>query len=582
MQGMDTYGLVKDAIKRRPGTKKSGDKLAFRCVRHTDSNASAWLGDHAWGCSACGFTEPLRTLAETLGIDVPDTPKRGLSMEEYAERKGLSIQTLTAAGVRTETGNYGDPLVAIPYYDAQGQLIRTKYRTRTGTFWGKDGVGTPLYGLDRLAKAPKDAPVLIVEGESDCHAAWQRGVVAVGLPGASQWKPEYAEHLMGRPVLIWQEPDEGGATLVASVMRQLPKATVLRDVRHGDTLVKDICDLHQLCQAKGEDWGTVWGGVLEQATPAGAEGPVMVFDPIVGDTLVSLLQEKLAPIEAVPTPIPAWNALCRGAGGGIGLARGWFVTVGANTGTGKSLVALNLAAEAIKHGEVVTFLSLEMGRSELATRLMAIVSGESVVSLEQGPSFHFPAYERAAASLDDLRRDTGGYVLVNRRPLSKLTDVVACIRHYHETTGSKYFCVDYLQLAWTQATHSIHERIELVAHQLRDITHSLGITLVALSQFNRQTSANRAERPVAQGLMGGSAVENDSHQVLLLDHSRWERRGDEADTWLIVDKNRHGGVQDIPVRWDYRTLRLVPRVPNAEESEQIHGRASRLMGRLTT
>ena len=581
MQGMDLHGLVRDAVKRRTGTKKSGDKLAFRCVRHQDSTASAWMGDHAWGCSACGFTEPLRTLAEALGIEVPTQAGRGLSMEEYAERKGLSIATLTACGVRTEVGTYGDPLVAIPYYDATGALIRTKYRTRTGTFWGKDGSGTPLYGLDRLAKAAPDAPVLIVEGESDCHAAWQRNVLAVGLPGASQWKPEYAAHLGTRPILIWQEPDEGGATLVASVMRQFPKATVLRDIKHGEAVVKDFCDLHQLVQTTAEGWDAVWQGVLEQAIPAGAEGPVMAFDAIAGDTLVSLLQEKLAPIEAVPTPIPAWNALCRGAGGGIGLARGWFITVGANTGTGKSLVALNLAAEAIKHGEVVTFLSLEMGRSELATRLMAIVSGEPVLALEQGPSFQFGVYERAANAMDAMRRDTGGYVLVNRRPLSKLTDLTACVRHYHETTGSKYFCVDYLQLAWTQATHSINERMELIAHQLRELTHSLGITMVALSQFNRQTSANRAERPVAQGLMGGSAIENDSHQVLLLDHSRWERRGDEADTWLIVDKNRHGSVQDIPVRWDYRTLRLIPRIPNAEESEQMHGRASRLMGRLT-
>jgi hypothetical protein len=581
MQGMDLHGLVRDAIKRRPGTKKSGDKLAFRCVRHSDSQASAWMGDHAWGCSACGFSEPLRSLAEALGIDVPATAGRGLTMEEYAERKGLSIATLTAAGVRTEMGKYGDPLVAIPYYDAEGNLLRTKYRTRSGTFWAKDGVGTPMYGLDRLALTPKDVPVVIVEGESDCHAAWQRGVCAVGLPGASQWKPEYAEHLMGRQVLVWQEPDEGGATLVASVMRSFPKATVLREVKIGETLVKDLCDLHQLVQAEGGDWKAVWRDVLEQSTPAGAEGPVMAFDVVGGETLEAMLAEKLAPIEAVPTPIPAWNALCRGAGGGVGLARSWMVTIGANTGTGKSLVALNLAAEAIRHGEVVTFLSLEMGRSELATRLLSIVSGVPVLSLEQGTQFDQEAYLRASVAVDTIRRETGGYVQVNRRPMSKLSDVVQSMRHYHETTGSRYFLVDYLQLAWTQSTHSITERTELVAHQLRELSHTLGVTLVALSQFNRSTSANRAERPVAQGLMGGSAIENDSHQVLLLDHSRWERRGDEADTWLIVDKNRHGGVQDIPVRWEYRTLRLVPRVPTAEESEKIHGRATRLMGRLT-
>jgi hypothetical protein len=37
-------------------------------MRHTDSTSSAWLGDHAWGCSACGFIESLATLADALGI----------------------------------------------------------------------------------------------------------------------------------------------------------------------------------------------------------------------------------------------------------------------------------------------------------------------------------------------------------------------------------------------------------------------------------------------------------------------------------------------------------------------------------
>jgi replicative DNA helicase len=53
-------------------------------------------------------------------------------------------------------------------------------------------------------------------------------------------------------------------------------------------------------------------------------------------------------------------------------------------------------------------------------------------------------------------------------------------------------------------------------------------------------------------------LEASSDMVLLLDHSRYERDNDKhiARTWLIVDKNRHGPVGDLPVLWDYRTLRM--------------------------
>ena len=266
-----------------------------------------------------------------------------------------------------------------------------------------------------------------------------------------------------------------------------------------------------------------------------------------------------------------WNALCNGGGGGVGLARGWYVTIGANTGTGKTLIGLNLAAEAAKHGETVTFVSLEMGRSELATRLMSIVSGESTSLLEQGASFDPAAWRRAQQAMDAMKQQSGGEVLMNRRPISRLQDLASCVKHHAETFGSKYFVVDYIQLVWTANAHSIQERMELVSHQLRELTHAHNVVMVTLSQFNRQTSALRSERPVSQGLMGGSALENDSHQVLLFDHSRFTRSGNLADTWLLVDKNRHGPVTDLPVQWDYRTLRLSRRTLGIKEQEAIHG-----------
>jgi len=526
---MDRRGVLAQALMRRKGAKKTGKTIAFKCPRHSDGTASAWLGDHKWGCSACGFTEHFDTLAPELGVTLPEDTRKGLTLADYAERKGLSLETLRQAGVEERVGKYGDALVAMPYRDAEGKVIRTKMRTIKGTFWDRDGEGAPLYGQDVLARSVVTAPVIIVEGESDCHAGWQHGLCVVGLPGASQWRTEYTPLLAGREVYVWQEPDEGGATLVSAVAKDIPKARVIREVQLDGTPVKDLCDLHQ--RLDREAFAATW--------------------------------------------LPLWNTLCHGGGGGVGLARGWFVTIGANTGTGKSLMGLNLAHQAMLAGEAVTFLSLEMGRSELATRLMAITSGLPVVELEQGPGFNPATFETARRQLDAIRELSGGHVLVNRRPLSKLSDLIACIKYYHEVHGSRYVVVDYLQLAWTANSQSIHDRIELVAHQLRDLTHSLGITLVALSQFNRQTSAARSERPTAQGLMGGSAVENDSHQVLLFDHSRFERMGHTANTWLILDKNRHGGVADIPVQWDFRTLRLTPRAPTIEEQEDQHGRLTR-------
>ena len=572
MNTLDAHGVLKSALLRgRYGAKKSGKAIAFRCVRHNDSTSSAWLGDHAWGCAACGFTEPLATLGEALGVALPDeSAPSGLTLREYAERKGLALDGLAKAGVEERTGKYGDAIVAMPYRRADGTTIRTKCRTRKGTFWDRDGEGTPLYGQDVLAKA-QSGPVLIVEGESDCHAGWQRGVTVVGLPGASQWKPEYATLLAGREVIVWQEPDEGGATMVAAISASLPKARILRDVRHREQIVKDLCDLHQSVQAHGDDWGTVWQGIISTTTPIGAESPAVAFDSISGDTLSQMLAEKLAPVDAVPTPLDQWNALCGSSGGGVGIARSWLITIGANTGTGKSLVGINLAARAIEHGETVTFVSLEMGRSELATRLLSVVSGESVKALEQGPAFDKVAYSRAARSLNEIRERTGGHVLVNRRPLSKMSDVSACIKHHAEVSGSSYFVMDYIQLASVANMSSIHDRIEAVSHELRQLAQSLNVRIVTLSQFNRQVSANRAERPISQGLMGGSAIENDSHQVLLFDHSRFTRSGNLADTFLIVDKNRMGGVSDIPVQWDFRTLRLTQRTVSIREAEEVHG-----------
>ena len=200
-----------------------------------------------------------------------------------------------------------------------------------------------LYGLDKLPDAAHDRPVIVVEGESDCHAAWEHDMVAVGVPGANTWRPEWARYLEGRTVYVWQEPDKGGEQFLRSLAADLPKARVI--FANG---TKDLADLHQL---EGQNFGRALHAMMETAVPIGVGRPPVTFDVALGPTLRQFVRDAQKPVEAVPTPLPSWNAACRDEGGGVGLARGWHDVVAGNTGQGKSLFALNVAASAIRHGD---------------------------------------------------------------------------------------------------------------------------------------------------------------------------------------------------------------------------------------
>ena len=261
---------------------------------------------------------------------------------------------------------------------------------------------------------------------------------------------------------------------------------------------------------------------------------------------------QLAPVDAAPTPLPGWNAICRDDGGGIGLAKGWFIVVGGNPKFGKSILALNLASKAMEAGERVGFVSLEMSPEQLAARFYAMASSTPVRMLEKGgfTSEHF------ALVWNKIRPTSNGYELyVTDTPLSDLAGVLTDLRDMNGF-GIRWFVVDYLQLVGLGDEEEINRQVSRVTSELAYFAKESGSTVIALSQFNRQTSKDYSQPPRAQGLHGGMIVEATADQVILLDHSRYEKAESKAKSWLIVDLNRHGESGSIPIEWDYSTLRI--------------------------
>lgn len=276
-----------------------------------------------------------------------------------------------------------------------------------------------------------------------------------------------------------------------------------------------------------------------------------------GDYWDEFERRQLEPVDAVPTHLPMLNRMCHDDGGGKGIARGWFVTVGANPGFGKSGFALNLMAWAAKNREMVAYCSLEMTDKQLAARFYAIHTGVPIANLEKG-TFSQPAFAEAKELMAEMPP-----ILLPDSILTSWEDIVSFCQEAADA-GARYFVIDYLQLIQVGDEEQINRAITQVVTDIRAWAADKSYVVIALSQFNRQTSSEYRSRPRSQGLWGGMILEASSDMVLLLDHSRYVRdqHARVARTYLIVDKNRHGPVAEIPILWDYKTLRMREGMPN--------------------
>lgn len=283
-----------------------------------------------------------------------------------------------------------------------------------------------------------------------------------------------------------------------------------------------------------------------------------------GDALGGLKARTEAPIEAIPTPWETWNRACRGRGGRKGLALGWHVAIAGKSGGGKTFVACNLAAHAVRLGEAVTFHSLEMDWDELTARHLAIISGQPAWKLSPGEHFCGNTFDNAAERLDEQL----GTLQINVEPMARLSDVVDGIARAYEETGSRLHIVDFAQLVQVPDATSRYDQVTRVSRAIRATAKRLRVVTVLLSQLGRD--GIKAGKPTKEAMDGSGALEQDADQVLLMDYTRKQPAMNpegKVRGWVgyaILDKNRHGEEPEIPLRFYSDTFRIEERMPDEE------------------
>lgn len=232
-----------------------------------------------------------------------------------------------------------------------------------------------------------------------------------------------------------------------------------------------------------------------------------------------------------------------------GLHGGQFVILAARPAVGKSTLALDFARNAaIKHKKPVIFFSLEMGRAEIAMRLLSAESRIYLQSMRKG-SLSDNDWQRLAGVRGEIN---SAPLYIDDSPNLTLVEIRAKCRRMAQRVGLEMIVIDYIQLMTSgKKVESRQQEVSEFSRALKLLAKELNVPVVAISQLNRNSEKSDNKVPEISQLRESGSLEQDADVVILLHReAMFERehpRAGEAD--LILAKQRNGPTGTITVNF---------------------------------
>lgn len=288
------------------------------------------------------------------------------------------------------------------------------------------------------------------------------------------------------------------------------------------------------------------------------------FIDVTSDLAVDLIDEAMkrgASEPVTPTGLPTIDRAMWMWGDRRGIPQGSYVIVGGASNIGKTQMGLRLLKNAAEVGQRAAILSLDMKERDALARIHMALTTKKLTLEGWVPSKWTD--EHTVTLRDAVRRyrlgitgDMGIYVGGGRT-----IEWVKRMIEEGAQLGTTVFVLDHVQKVRVPAHGSdVYSRAEAVSDMLSWATEDLGVTVVALSQLNRQASSQTDRRPTMFDLWGGTSMESNATIVLMLDHSRYERdreRHHLGRTYVKLEKNQLGPKGfSVAVEWNHATLAL--------------------------
>jgi len=233
-----------------------------------------------------------------------------------------------------------------------------------------------------------------------------------------------------------------------------------------------------------------------------------------------------------------------------GLQKSDLVILAARPGMGKTSLALDIARNvAVRENKPVGIFSLEMGKDQLADRLIASTGNIDAWHLRTGQlqNDDFSRIQHAMGSLSDAP------LYINDAGSVNILQIRAMARRLQANKGLSLLIVDYLQLM--QPMNRFASPVQQVTENsraLKILAKELNVPVLVLSQLSRAVESRVPQIPRLSDLRESGAIEQDADVVMFIyrDDFYNENSLKPGIAQLIIEKHRNGATGSIELYFE--------------------------------
>ena len=236
-----------------------------------------------------------------------------------------------------------------------------------------------------------------------------------------------------------------------------------------------------------------------------------------------------------------------------GFSRGELNIFAGGSGSGKSLVMMNIALNWVQQGLHGVYVTLELSEELTGLRTAAMLTDMSTKEIRRDK-------ETAALKVRMVGKKAGSYQVKALPAQSNINDIRAFLKEYQIKTGKKvdFVMIDYLDLLMPISAkvspNDLFVKDKYVSEELRNLAKELGILMVTASQLNR--SAVEEIEFDHSHISGGISKINTADNVFGIFTSRAMKERGKYQIQCMKSRSSTGVGQKIDLEYNIETMRI--------------------------